>query len=256
MGLWTPEHARTVPPAVAVMVIAAVILRRLLKNKADKIRMLPFRIIAVALVILEIGKQGMSLINGYDLYVLPFHFCSLALFMVPVMAFYKGKHTAAVRNITAVVCASITLLTLIYPNLIYSGWNVINYFHGYGDFHTVTFHNLVIFAFILILALDLHTPQPSGEAKQLIWFTVGFCLVSASMATILETNYANYYQCNIPVFENIRVGLQPVLGVWNAQLLYITIVSVLTVLFVLMTWQLYRLLHRLCCGKVKKSAPV
>lgn len=249
MGLWTREHAMTLLPAVAVMILAAILLRRWLKNKEEKWRMLPIRIIAVLLVILELGKQGTHLARGYDLYALPFHICSLALFMVPMMAFYRGKYVYTVRSITVSICTAIALLTLIYPSLIYSADNVRDFFHDFLDFHTVVFHNLVIFAFFLILTLDLHDPKGKGDARAIILFHTGFCVVSATMATVLKTNYANFYECNIPVFESIREGLQPVLGYWPTQLLYMVILSVLTVAFMLMTGLMFRLLRRLCALK-------
>ena len=249
MGLWTREHALTLLPAVAVMILAAILLRRWLKNKEEKWRILPIQIIAVLLVALEVGKQGVHLARGYDLYALPFHICSLALFMVPMMAFYRGKYVYTVRSIAVSICTAIALLTLIYPNLIYSADNVRDFFHDFLDFHTVVFHNLVIFAFFLILTLDLHDPKGKGDARAIILFHTGFCVVSATMATVLKTNYANFYECNIPVFESIREGLQPVLGYWPTQLIYIAILSALTIAFMLMSGQLFRLLRRLCIRK-------
>ena len=249
MGLWTREHAMTLLPAVAVMILAAILLRRWLKNKEEKWRMLPIQIIAVLLVILELGKQGVHLVRGYDLYALPFHICSLALFMVPMMAFYRGKYVYTVRSIAVSICTAISLLTLVYPNLIYSGENVRKFFVSFLDFHTVAFHNLVIFAFLLILALDLHNPRGKGDTRALILFHAGFCVVSATMAMVLQTNFANFYECNIPVFESIRESLQPVLGYWPTQLIYIAILSALTIAFMLMSGQLFRLLRRLCIRK-------
>ena len=249
MGLWTKEHAATLLPAVAVMLAAAVLLRRWLKDKTETQRMLPVRIIAILLVVLELGKQGVHLARGYDLYALPFHICSLAIFVLPAMAFYRGKHTDTVRGITASICTAIALLTLVYPSLIYSADNVRNFFNSFLDFHTVAFHNLVIFAFLLIPALELYTPGGKGTAKALILFQTGFCLVSATMATVLKTNFANFYQCNIPVFETIRKDMQTVLGYWPTQLIYMMILSALTVAFMLMSLQLYRGIHRLVRGK-------
>ena len=165
MELWSAEHVKTLPAAVAVMVAIAVILRVAIGKKSLKIRMIPFQIVASLLFVLEIGKQVASLINGYDLYHLPFHFCSLFIFMMPLMAFYKGKHQTAVTAITSSICMATTFLTLVYPCLIYGAGDITNFFGSYFCFHTVVFHNLVIFGLILILALDLHTPQPK-EPRQ------------------------------------------------------------------------------------------
>lgn len=242
MELWTAEHARTLPPALAVMIIVAGILRFALK-KDEKVRMIPIQVLTCILLLLEIGKQALSLAKGYDLYHLPFHFCSLFIFVLPAMSFYKGKHRHAVFTVSTALCASVFLLMLIYPALIYSAANINNFFTGYFDFHTVAFHNIVMFVFVLIVALDLHVPASKGDSKTLILFTLCFCTVSASMAHILKTNYANYYSCNIPVLEEVRLIVQGFLGAGLTQLIYILIVSALNVGFVLMSYQLYRILR-------------
>lgn len=245
MGLWTAAHGKTLLPAVAVMIVLGVILHRFMADKEEKIRLIPLKIVGVLLLLLELGKQVLSLIRGYDLYHLPFHFCSLFIFMVPLMAFYNGRHKRSVRCITASITASLFILMLIYPCLIYSEGNIQNFFADFFSFHTVAFHNLVMFAFVLILMLDLHIPGGKGETKAVMWFVAGFCVVSASMAHILKTNYANYYTCNIPVFETIRLAVQNSLGYVAAQLVYVLIVSALNFAFVYGALWAYRGLQRL-----------
>ena len=121
------------------------------------------------------------------------------------------------------------------------------------SFHTVAFHNLVMLAFVLIAALELHTPAPKGEWKAVVLFTVGFCVVSSAMAQILQTNYANFYSCNIPPLEAVRVSLQGVLGYGFTQLLYILIVSALNILFVLGAYWVYRFARRLVCKEAVRQ---
>jgi len=252
MELWTYEHTITLIPALAIMLIIAAVLRLTIGKKDLKIRMIPFQILACAIVLLEIGKQAVSLSRGYDLYHLPFHFCSLFIFMLPLMAFYKGKHRQAVTAVTAAISGAMFLLMLIYPNLIYGAWNIQDYFKGYFDFHTVTFHNVVMLEFLLIVALDLHTPAPKGETMQSVWFITGFCVVSASMAHLLKTNYANYYTCNIPPLEAVRVSVQNAIGALPATLLYVAIVSALNIVFVIGSYWFYRLVRHLLAGKKEK----
>lgn len=244
MELWTSEHTNTLLPTIGVMLAIAVALRFVLGKKEIKVRMIPFQIIAVMLLLLEVGKQAVSLSRGYDLYHLPFHFCSLFLFMVPLMAFYRGKGEQKVRAITAAICASLFLLMTIYPNLIYSAGNIHEFFQEYLSFHTVAFHNLVMMEFLLIVALDLHTPASKGESKATMFFILGFCVVSASMAQLLKTNYANFYSCNIPALEQVRLSVQAVLGTGLTQLIYILILTLLNLLFVQLSYWLYRLAHK------------
>lgn len=245
MELWTQEHAKTLPAALAVMVVAAVILRVTIGKKDIKIRMIPFHVLTCMLLLLEIGKQGISLYRGYDLYHLPFHFCSLFIFMMPAMSFYNGKHKELVRGITAALCTAVFLLLMIYPNLIYSAANVNEFFTDYMSFHTVAFHNIVMFAFLLIPMLELHTPESKNEPRAVVLFTVCFCAVSATMAQLLKTNYANYYSCNIPILETVRLQVEQVLGAIAAKGLYILIVSALNIVFVFGSYWLYRLLRQL-----------
>ena len=253
MELWSAEHIRTLLPSLGVMFLIAGVLRLTLGKKSLKIRMIPFQILAVVIVLLEIGKQALSLQRGYDLYHLPFHFCSLFLFTLPAMAFYRGKHQKTVGAITSGVCASLFLLMLIYPALIYSAANIREFFTNYFSFHTVAFHNIVMLAFLLIVALDLHEPAPKGECKANLFFTIGFCIVSASMAQLLQTNYANYYSCNIAPLEAVRVSLQSTLGYGLTQILYILIVSALNVLFVQLSYWTYRLLRFLVALPSRKK---
>lgn len=233
MELWTEQHMKTLLPSLAVMILLGLFLRQILGNKSFKIKIIPIQIIAILLVSLEIGKQFTSFQRGYDLYHIPLHFCSLFIFMLPAMAFYRGKYAQAISIITTALCASVFCLMLIYPNLIYSAGNIEYFFVDFLDFHTVAFHNLVMLAFVLILALDLQTPAQSGGNKAITIFMLGFCAVSSTMAQILKTNYANFYTCNIPVLEEVRISVRAILGTVVTQIIYILILTVLNIGFVL-----------------------
>ncbi len=241
MELWTDEHGKTVLPALVLMLLSGIVLYRLLGKKNWKIRMLPIQILACVLLAIEVGKQMLSLQHGYDLYHLPFHFCSLFIFMLPMMAFYRGKHQQKVAAVTAALCMAVLLLMLIYPNLIYGAGNIQAFFTDYFSFHTVFFHNLVMLATVLILALKLYVPQ-KGDWKAVAWFMTGFCAVAASLAQILKTNFANFYSCNIPVLETVRQAVQNAMGAVFAQIIYVLIVALLHILFTLMAYWLCCLL--------------
>ncbi len=195
--------------------------------------------------ILEIGKQVISFSRGYDLYHIPLHFCSLFIFALPVMAFYKGKHRRTVTAVTTALCSALFSLMLIYPNIIYGEGSIRNFFTDYMSFHTVTFHNLVMLEFLLILFLNLHTPDIKKDAKYIILFTVCFCIAAASMSQIIKTNFANFYQCNVPVLESVRLSLQKSIGYALTQLIYVLINSILHIVFVFVFYCLYCLVSRL-----------
>lgn len=254
MELWTKEHAITVLPALAGMLILCAVLRLTLQKKSLETRMLPLKILGVLLVLLEIGKQALSFAQGYDLYHIPLHYCSLFIFMIPIMAFYRGKHQDKVGGITAALCGSEFLMMIIYPNLIYGSWNVQAYFTGYFDFHTVTVHLLIMLGFLLIPTLNLHTPAKKGEQKAIIIFMLCFCAVSATAAQLLETNYNNFYVCNIPPLEAVRQAVEAVTGTVLAKIFYVLCVTVMDLLFTSGAYWMYRGLRKLVVGK--QATPV
>ncbi len=236
MELWTAAHAKTLIPAVVGMLLLGILLRLWLGKKELRIRLIPLQIIACLLLLLEIGKQGVSLGRGYDLYHLPFHFCSLYIFAIPWLAFSSRKTRTVAYEVVPALGASLFLLMLIYPALIYGAWDIENFFTEYMSFHTVAFHNLVMLATVLVFMLDIQTEQTGKRTGAVIWLSVVFCIVSSSMAQLLKTNYANFYSCNIPPLEAVRTGMQSTLGYGLTQLLYILAVAVLTVLFVLLSY--------------------
>lgn len=254
MELWTPAHTKTLPPAVLAMIVLSIILRLVLGKREKRIRMIPLQVLTVILLLLEVGKQAVSFSRGYDLYHIPLHFCSLFLFVFPAMCFYRGKYENLVGGVSTGLCAATAGLTLIYPSLIYGSWDIEHYFTDFMGFHTVTFHNLVILAFFLIISLQLHTPEKKGEPKAICVFLAVFCTIAAIVSQLLKTNYAGFYQCNVPFFEELRLTLQPILGYGVTQIIYVVALMGVHMLFVLAFYWIYRGLRRLLAFPA--SAPI
>lgn len=253
MVLWTPTHVQTLLPAIIVMLVIAAVLRLTLGKKERKIRMIPFQIFSCVLVLLEIGKQALSLYKGYDLYHLPFHFCSLLIFLPVIMAFYRGKHEKTISCITTASLAAVFILTAAYPDLIYSAQAVKEFTTNFFSFHTVAFHNVAMLLFLLVPALDLHEPVPKGEPKKVLLFILGYCVIAAAMAHLLQTNFNNFYTCNIAPLEAVRLAVEAVLGSTVAAICYVLIVTVMDLAFVTGAYWFYRLIRRLLTKEKKVS---
>ncbi len=245
MELWTPAHLRSLLPSIGVMLILCALLRLWLGKKPLRIRMIPIQVIAVMLIVLEIFKQTISFSRGYDLYHIPLHFCSLFLFSVPLMAFYRGKHEAVVRTVTTVLCGSAMLLMTIYPALIYPAHDVDKYFTAFMSFHTVTFHGLVYFAYLLIMTLQLYGEFGRKERRATLLAITAFSVVAATAAQLLKTNFTNMYRCNVPPLESLRQTLIASLGYVPAQLIYVSAVTAGHILFLWGVFALSKLLSRL-----------
>ena len=77
----------------------------------------------------------------------------------------------------------------------------------------------------------------------------GFCVVSATMAQLLKTNFNNFYVCNIPPLETVRQAVENACGTVPAMLMYVLIVTVLDVAFVFGSYWLYRLVRNMMVRK-------
>lgn len=246
MELWTDMHIKTLLPSMLIMAVVALILGKCLAKRSERVRMLPFQVFAVLLFVLEIIKQLKSFSQGYDLYHIPLHFCSLFVFMLPLMSFYHGKYKNGVRAITVGLCASVFFLMSVYPALIYTANDVEQYFQSFFAFHTVTFHNVVILEFFLIITLRLFEPQGGKkDTRPLLLFMLCYCAIASVSAQLLQTNFNNFYQCNVPPLETLRQSLIGPLGATMTQVLYVLTVTAVDLLFVFGAYWLYRLLYRL-----------
>lgn len=239
MGLWTKWHAMTLIPAFAVMIVIGLVLRKFLKDKDEKYRMIPIQVIAVTLLVLEVGKQIYSIVNGYDLYHIPLHFCSLFLYFLPLFAFYKGKYKNAVRSFTTICSSMLLVFLIIYPTMIYGDYNIVAFFKGYLDFHTVAFHNLAALACVLIIALDLYKPDTKRDIKSIFIGYGIYSFIAALFANLLSTNYNGFYRCGIDAIKNVQLALIDKIG-WAGQLIYNLGMTAATFAFGLVCYGIYR----------------
>ena len=242
MELWTKEHALVILPAFAIELVLAIVLGKLLKNKSEKIRLIPIGIIGAILLVLEVLKQIIWGFGGdsYTLYAIPLHFCSLFLYVYPLTFFIKGRLQNAIRNITIVCGATLTLLMLVYPVLIFSASDITEYFTKFISFHTVTFHLLAVFGFMLMLSLNLHQFKTKEDCLSILIGFSGYSLIAAIMANILKTNFNSFYYFQVDAIDSARQSIVNALG-GRGQLLYVIVVWLIVVAVCMMCYWLVRL---------------
>lgn len=245
MGLWTVTHFYQIAATFLVLALLSFLCAKTLGRCKTSTKYIPLQVIAVLLLVLEVAKQinSFSADGAYDLYALPFHYCSLFLYLLPFHAFYHGKHSH-ITDAAAFGClASLVLDMLLMPAVIYSDGNIKNYFATFGDFHTVTFHNLVVLYFMLTVALKLYELRTKHDIKVMSVFLAVYVVIAATLSYTLKVNFHNLYQCNIPFLENVRLFVVDKLGVFGTML-YVSILFVLTILFSFAAYFLAKLLIR------------
>ncbi|MBQ8374106.1 MAG: YwaF family protein [Clostridia bacterium] len=244
MGLWTELHFYTVIPAFIVFIIVAVFMGKALKDKSEKAKYLPLQIITVILLVLELAKQVIHIINGYDMYALPFHYCSLFLYLLPLHSFYRGKHKQTVDTATFGCCSSLFFFMLVMPAIVYGDGNIKEFFDIFAfsggsmgeftsaflSFHTVVFHNLVCLYFLLMVALKMYEMNTKRDLKVLGVFLGYYVVIAALLANVLQVNFHNLYRCNLGFVEELRQAMIAQIGTVG-HLIYLVALFVLTILF-------------------------
>lgn len=243
MGLWTPLHAATVLPSYVLMLGLAILARRWLADKSYETRMLPIKIIAVLLPLLEVGKQVCSVLVGYDRFSLPFHFCSIFLYILPIMAFYRGKYAERIRCAACACMAALLFGMLAAPALIYVEGDIRDFFTDYLAFHTVFFHALVIFALFFVITLDLHRSCGGWkETRFLTLFGLGFVSVAITATYSLDTNFSLFLSPPIQEIRDALDAIKQAIGQVPGQILYVAVLVVLHLLLLACANYLFLLL--------------
>ena len=249
MGLWTLTHLYQILPTFLACAVISVIAAKLLGKLRPALRYIPLQIIAVALLVLEVMKQINAAKDGsYDLYALPFHYCSLFLYLLPFHAFYHGRYSFITSAAAFGCLSSLVLDMLLMPAVIYSADNIKNFFGSFGDFHTVAFHNLVVLYFMLTVALKLYEINTRRDLCVMSIFLAIYVAVAAILSYTLKVNFHNLYECNIAFIENVRLAVVDALGVFGT-ILYVCILFVLTILFAFAAYFLARLVIKGLEGK-------
>ena len=242
MGLWTMTHFWAIVPVFIGFAGIAYLLARFLKDKGKNVKYIPLKVIALIIIGLEIAKQTVSICRGYDLYHLPFHYCSLFLYLLPVHAFSKGKVKRFFDAITFGCCASLVLFLMIMPTVVYSDTAILEFFEEFFSFHTLAFHHLVVLYFFIAMALDTFTLEMKKDFKSLAIALSAYVALAIVLSYTLEVNFQNLRTCNLGIGEEIRVAINGALG-WFGQALYVFVLFALTTLFAFLSYYLAHLFN-------------
>ena len=158
---------------------------------------------------------------------------------------YDKKGSDIINAFACTVCVSLLLFLTVYPNLIYSAGNIDNFFTNYFDFHTVFFHNLVLFEFFLIIGLNLYSTNGKRYTKQVVIAAFFYAVIAAITAQVLKTNFSNFYDCNIEAVRNLVNAIKAQIGNVFGQILYVSIMVILHVGFFTVSYYVYLLIEKI-----------
>lgn len=249
---WTPLHVYTLIPQFVVYIALAFLLSRVLKNKSYETQLLPLKICTILLLVLEVAKQIMGVVTGYDTYWIPLHFCSLFLYFHPLACFYMGKLRNTFLMIAGVVSTCLFLFMTVYPNLIYSDdairsmWAyVIGKGGSFFELHTVLFHGIGLFTFFLFLFQGLVRFDTKKDVLRILIVYGAYCIIVGPFSQLIDTNFNNFVRSNAPFLEDARLQIIESTGAFLGQTIYVLAISVGTILVPLLAYFVLRGLTRL-----------
>jgi len=256
--MWTLTHLITMIPTFVVFFGIAFLVGFLLRGKSEIIRSIPLQIIAAILIIMEVIKQTRSFgENGYDLYSLPFHFCSLFLYILPLHAFYRFKPRPIIDSLTVMLTASLFFNMLVMPANIYGEGAILDMFKSFSSFHTVVFHNLVVLYMMLTISLKAYKMNLKRDVIVSVIFLAAYVIIATVLSYSLKTNFHNLYQCNVEFIWNFVLKLKEKIG-WIIQAAYVFVLFIATLIFGLGSYFAIFGLDKLVSfisGKCKKKTP-
>ena len=190
---------------LALIVMIAFMIKRRLRGRPEQAAELPFKAIAVLLLLMEAVKQLYYLCVGYDLYYIPLQICSLFLICYPLAAFAKGrlKNCALCMSLCLGCAASFAqiflsqILTRDYLFRLFTAEATL--FH----YHTVLYHHVVVLHFVLMVILRPYTPDKRDISPTVTAYAV-FMLLSCAGANLLQANYSGFLNYGAPAFDDFK----------------------------------------------------
>ena len=201
---WSAKEKIILPIMIVVLLIFAIGICLLTRNKSEKIKRLPLFIITIIILALEVAKQIYNLCIGYDLWAIPLHFCSLFMFFYSFSNFGKGKLRRFGDIMT--VCCTFLVIVLFYlnpSNII--GESCENVFANFSNFHTFTYEHLLFLYYFIFLGSNLIV----AKFSDLIYIIIGissYAVVAITFAFSLNVNFCSILHNSFAPLEAIRTA--------------------------------------------------
>ena len=204
--MYTEAEKFLMPLAFCILLVCTILLWLLLRNKSETWQSVPFKVIAVLLVIGELGKQIVSIKQGYNFWHLPLHFCSTYFIWFSLAEFSVGKMRKTMQNVAFVATLYLFVALYSYPSGVLSA-ACDDVFKTYFTAHSFFFHHLVILYMMLSIALKRYKPKKVDALTWVICFSVYFA-VATICAYKLNENYFGILNGDLlPPIEPIRVKI-------------------------------------------------
>lgn len=200
---WSQADKIVIPLTFLGAFVISLIITLLLKNKSEKVKNIPFIVISIIILVLEVIKQCKNLPN-YNYWSLPLHFCSTFLVWFPLASFGKGK-VKQIGFTLSVTFGWLFIIFFCFNPVAIIGKASSNIFGSFKYFHTYTYHSLAIVFTFLAMMLKMYKPNKKGYLTILVFYTI-YSAIAVFFAHALQTNYTNLLENSVDIIQNILVN--------------------------------------------------
>lgn len=202
---WSEAEKTVLPWSFVVIAILSIVICILTNEKKEETKRIPLMIISVIMLGLEIAKQIINIVHGYDLWTIPLHFCSLFLYIFPLASFFKGKIGNFGRTL-AFVCGMLFFALFYFNPGTIIGNACANVFESFSSFHTFTYHHLILLFLFILLGSRLYHPTKFDFLYVFIGISLYAC-IAVPLAHILNVNFCSLLKNVIPFMEELRLNV-------------------------------------------------
>lgn len=220
MFKWSESDKIAIPIMFLCIILICVGLYFIMKNKEDKIKRIPLKIICLALILLEIIKQLYFIIKGtYTVNHIPAHFCSLIVVIIALTEFLPKKLSKWLEVPSVVFPIIAIILVLVHPQSMI-GSSSSKIFLDFPNFHAFIFHALVI-AYPIVKLTIIRFDLKIKYCFSLVGCIVFYACYAVPIAFSLNNNYINILWSMFAPLEKFRLQY--------GQILYDTILFIIGV---------------------------
>ena len=218
--MYRSAEAFLIPFMFFILLGVTILLWLLLHDASERVKNVPFIVITVLLIVGEVGKQALSIKQGYDFWNLPLHFCCTYFLWFSLAEFSFGKFRQTMQKIAFVATLYLCVGLYVAPRGIL-GSACENVFGNYFTAHSFFFHHLVILYMMLSIAFKRFKPQKRDAWVWKICFTVYFTTAAICAYTFQENFFDILNSEPLPIFEPFRLAVGQV--AYNACLALVVV---------------------------------
>lgn len=187
-----------------VMLIVAIALRNHLIDKDYRARYAPLLVIAFLIVALDVSKQIVGLMTGYERKIIPLYFCSFFNVLYPLAAFSKGKLKQITQVLSSVFSFMVMIGLYLAPKMMI-GEAAYGIFNNFANFHTFIYHHLVALYALLSITLQLIDLEPRDDIPWLLIGAGAYAVIGGTSALLLKVNFHNFYPTGPNFYTDLRL---------------------------------------------------